>query len=97
MSNGAWDNMDSDTKATLHDLEIDRLEHQAECVAEGRHTVRLTDRQLWFLKCACEARTAILPLLPTQLIPETFNEDYGISQKDMTKEVERLSIKLKAI
>lgn len=81
----------------LHDNEIQRLEHEDECVKEGKYMVRLTERQLWFLKCAVEAATAVLPIKETQLAPETFKDDYGISQKDMSREIERLRIKIKAL
>jgi hypothetical protein len=83
---------------TLWDNEHDRLEYEDECKNEGHHLVRLTDRQLWFLKCACQAKNIILPLDPrTQLSSEIFFEDYGVTQIDMEKEIKRLSVKLKAI
>lgn len=81
----------------LWDNEIQRLEYQDECAKEGKYTVRLTERQLWFLKCAIEAATAVLPIKETQLAPEIFLDDYGISQKDIAIEIERLRIKLKAL
>lgn len=81
----------------LYDNEIERLEYQDECVKEGKYAVRLTERQLWFLKCAVEAATVVLPIKETQLSPETFKEDYGVPQKDIIREIERLRIKLKAL
>lgn len=86
----AYSNMMEGDKADLHDLEIDRLEREAECLKRGRFQLKLTERQMWFIKCAIEASVVILPLRPEMLSPQTFEEDYGISQLAMQKEIECL-------
>jgi hypothetical protein len=57
----------------------------------------LTERQLWFLKCAIMAKEKILPLNPQQLQPHAFESDYGISQEDMKAEIANLSDKVKQL
>jgi hypothetical protein len=49
MSNDAYFN-DPGLAADAHDNMVARLEYEQECLNEGRYMVRLTERQLWFLK-----------------------------------------------
>lgn len=54
----------------------------------------MSPRQAWFLLCAIELSWAVLPIKPEQLNDIIFTDDYGISQADMTKEIELLKEKL---
>lgn len=57
-------------------------------------TIKLTERQAWFIRCAIEAKEAVLPLLSNQLSPQQFREDYGISQEEIKAELEDLKRKI---
>ena len=61
---------------------------------EKKYTLELTERQLWFISCAIEASTKILPIDSRQLSPELFQDDYGISQDDMRAEIAILKHKI---
>lgn len=59
------------------------------------HIVRLTRNQIWFIKCALELQNHVLPLSPDSLDDKTFKADYGISKKQILKELENLTDKMK--
>jgi len=50
----------------------------------------LTERQLWFIQSAIDVNWAVLPIQPNQLDANIFESDYGISQKEMEKEIDNL-------
>ena len=55
----------------------------------------LTEKQIWFIECAVEARNAVLPLRPDVLEDSLFKESYGISQKQMNDEIDDLLFKVR--
>lgn len=56
--------------------------------------IELTDMQVRFLKMACEAKDAILPLHPSALSDEIFAADYGFTKQEIETEIENLKRKL---
>ena len=56
--------------------------------------ITLTERQRWFMKCAIEAKDAILPLHKNSLDEKIFEKDYGISKEEVEIEIASLKRKL---
>jgi hypothetical protein len=56
-------------------------------------TITLTERQIWFIKCAIEAKTAVIQL--EGLDDNIFEDDYGITKKEIKDEIADLKSKLK--
>ncbi len=57
--------------------------------------ITITERQKWFINCAIEAKDAILPLNEKSLDAKIFKQDYGVSKKQVHKEIADLKKKLK--
>lgn len=49
--------------------------------------VILTAHQVWFVKCAIEAKDAVLPLHPNSLDDDVFKKDYGVSKDVINAEI----------
>lgn len=54
----------------------------------------LTQLQLFFIKLAITHKEEILPIAENALDDHIFEEDYGFSKNEITKEIENLSAKL---
>jgi hypothetical protein len=57
--------------------------------------IKLTDAQIWFIRCAIESKNAVIQLHPDSLDAKTFKKDYGISRRKVNQEIENLRLKLK--
>jgi hypothetical protein len=52
--------------------------------------IELTEKQVWFIKCAIEAKDSVLPLHPNTLDDKIFEEDYGFTKNENEKEISDL-------
>ncbi len=55
-------------------------------------TLTLTENQLWFVKCAIDAKESVIQL--EGLDDKIFEDDYGISKKEIKQEIENLKLQL---
>lgn len=51
-------------------------------------TITLTKRQVWFIKCAIEAKETVIQL--EGLDDNIFEDDYGITKSEIKKEIANL-------
>lgn len=57
--------------------------------------VDLSEKQVWFILCAIEAKENILPLNEKSLSHNIFKHDYGFTKKEIEAEISDLRKKLK--
>lgn len=55
-------------------------------------TITLTENQIWFIKCAIELKEYVIQL--EGLDDKIFENDYGITKKEIKKEIQDLRNKL---
>ncbi len=57
--------------------------------------ISLTEKQLWFLKCAIEAKSAVLPF--DAIDDKIFTDNYRISKEEMEVEINALKIQIDSL